>query len=645
MKTFIGASLFTLVSVTAALGQDPGWPRQMTQQGGALVYYQPQVDDWKDFTDLTWRMAFSLAPSTGKQVVGVMEMEGHTDVDNDTKMVLISNLRITRTSFPSLDAASAAQMDQLVRTFLPPSVSISLHRLVACIKKPGSVSGVALANDPPAIVVSYRPAILLAVDGEPSLAGIPETTLEFVVNTTWPLFFERSTSTYDLLVGQQWMTASSLDGPWTRTMKLPADMAKVSADPQWATLKKVIPPPAASNDVIPTVFYSSKPAELILFDGPPVYSKIPGTRLVYSTNTSTYLFLDTAMNQYYYLTGGRWFRADSLQGPWSFATTDLPADFAHIPPDHPTSVVLASVPGTDEAKDAVLLAQIPTTMIVHPAAAAANVQVSYGGSPQFEPIGGTSLAYATNTRDKVIKVGDVYYLCLQGVWFTSTTPLGSWTVASSVPQVVYTIPPSSPVYNVTYVTQARLSNGDVQSSYTAGYMGAFLVGTAAGAIVANGSGYYYPPYIYHPAHGYPDYYPHPSTYGVYGGYGTAAHYNSATGTYGVSETVAGPYGSATRGAAYNPYTGTAARGATASTPYGSRSVGQAYNPYTGAYAATSQGSSPTAQWGSSVVSKGNQTAYTQHTTTAVGTTGSVQTSSVAKAAGSSTACGDGGGRR
>ncbi len=639
MPRLIAASLLSLASVAVALGQDPGWPRQIMKQGSTLIYYQPQIDEWKDFTDLAWRMAFSLTPAGGKQVVGVMELQGHTDVDNDNKMVLISNLKITSTHFPSLDPARAAQMDQLTRTFLPPSVAISLHRLVACAKKSESVTGVPLRNDPPAIVISFSPAILLAVDGEPSLAEVPNTKLKFVVNTTWPLFFETSESSYYLLIGQRWMTAHSLDGPWSPTAKLPKEMSKVAADPEWASLKKVIPPPAVSGSVIPRVFYSDRPAEIILFDGKPVYSQIPGTQLVYSTNTSSYLFLYTATNQYYYLTGGRWFRANSLEGAWTFATTDLPADFAQIPPGNPASVVLASVPGTEEARDAVLLAQIPTTMTVNPATAA-TVKVSYGGDPHFEAISGTSLYYATNTQDKVIRVGDVYYLCLQGVWFLSTTPQGPWTVASSIPQVIYTIPPSSPVYNVTYVTQVTVSSGSVQSSYTAGYMGAFVMGVAVGAIVASGSGYYYPPYIYHPPYGYyPVYYPHACTYGVYGAYGTAAHYNSATGTYGVSQTVAGPYGTATRAAAYNPYTGTSARGATASTPYGSRTVAQAYNPYTGAYAATSQGSSPTAQWGSSVVSKGNQSAYTQHYSTAQGTVGSVQTSSGGKAAGANTAYG------
>ena len=190
----------------------------------------------------------------------------------------------------------------------------------------------------------------------------------------------------------------------------------------------------------------------------------------------------------------------------------------------------------------------------------------------------TSLSYATNTTDKVIKVGDVYYLCLQGIWFMSTTPQGPWKTAPSVPQQIYTIPASSPVYNVTYVTQTTTPSGSVQSSYTAGYMGTFLVGLTVGVIIANGSGYYYPPYIYRPIYGYPIYHPYPVTYG-YGSY-----YNHYSGAYGVAHGVYGPYHGATGWASYNPYTGTYARGGSVYGPYGSASAGRAYNPYTGAYA-------------------------------------------------------------
>jgi hypothetical protein len=642
------ATLFgSLIEGTAAkstTGSDQsgntGWPRERYQDGTKLIIYQPQVDDWKNFQELTWRMAVSLTPKAGKEVVGVVEMKGNTDIDNVAKVVVITNPEVTGAYFPSLDQATKEKMEQLFKTLVPPTVSISLHLLIASTPKKETPAGVQLSNDPPKIFVGYRPSILLSMDGEPVLSEVPNTSLKFVANTHWPLFFNAGASTYYLAVDQQWLTASSLEGQWSATKKLPPDMSKVAQDKEWSALKKIIPPPAKSAGVTPDVFYSDKPAEVILFDGQPVYTQIPDTQLTYATNTSSVVFVFTPTQQFYYLTAGRWFRANDLQGPWTYATPDLPPDFGKIPLTSPASAILASVPGTDEAKDAVLLAQVPTTITVKPAEAAAKVKVAYAGDPKFEPIKGTSMEYATNSHDKVIKVGDVYYLCLQGVWFMSPNSQGPWTTCTSVPQEIYTIPPSSPVYNVTYVTQTANPDGTVQASYTAGYLGAFILGAATGAIIANGSGYWWPPYCYG---GY--YYPYAATYcgGYYGGYGYhygTPYYDSATGAYGWKQTAYGPYGSATRGAAYNPYTGTFARGASVSTPYGTRSAAQAYNPYTGTYAQTRQGSSPNAQWGSSYVSRGNKSASMGHYSTASGTVAGISGSQGGKAAGASTARGN-----
>src|SRR5436309_1596130 len=640
----VGALLAAPLEGAATTGPDqsgdPGWPRAKTSNGNRLTVYQPQVDNWKSFKELSWRMAVSLTPKGGKEVVGVVEMKGNTEVDNVNKVVVITNPEITGTYFPSLDPATKEKTEQLFKSFVPPTVSISLHRLIASVPVQQAPPGVQLNNDPPKIFVGYRPSILLSVDGEPVLSEVPNTNLKFVLNTQWPLFFDGN-STYYLAVGQQWLTASSIDAQWSPAKKLPPDMSKVAQDKQWIALKKVIPPPAKSAGVTPAVFYSDKPAEVILFDGQPVYAQVPDTQLTYATNTDSVVFVFTPTQQFYYLTAGRWFSAMDLQGPWTYATPDLPADFAKIPLNSPAPAILASVPGTDEAKDAVLLAQVPTTIAVKPAEAQAKVKVEYGGDPKFEPIKGTSISYATNTQDKVIKVGDVYYLCLQGVWFMSPNPQGPWTTCTSVPQEIYTIPPSSPVYNVTYVTQSTNPDGTVQASYTAGYLGAFVLGAATGAIIASGSGYWWPPYAYG---GY--YYPYAATYCggyYYGGYGyhyATPYYNSATGAYGWKQTAYGPYGSVTRGAAYNPYTGTYARGASVSTPYGSRSAAQAYNPYTGTYAQTRQGSSPNAQWGSSYVSRGNQSATMGHYSTANGTVAGISGSQGGKAAGASTAWGN-----
>jgi uncharacterized membrane protein YgcG len=638
-KVWFGVLVFIFAACSSTRAQDAGWPRKLVKPGGTVIIYQPQVDDWTGFTNIRWRQAFQLTPTSAKQVVGAASFEGTTEVNTDTHTVFVFNISVLNTYFPSQDPATSSQLDQLFRSFVPLTFNASLDRLVAYMPQPQSVNTVALKNDPPFIFVSYTPAILLGIDGEPVLSDISKTDLKYVVNTTWPLFFDKSKSQYYLLVNNIWLSAGDLHGPWAHVSKLSKEFTKLPDSGRFAEVKKFVPPPQVANPIIPQIFYSTVPAEVILFDGQPTYTEIPGTQLVYANNTDCPVFVYSATQTYFYLAAGRWFSAQNLAGPWTFASLDLPPDFDHIPLSSPASAILASVPGTNQAKDAVLIAQIPTVMVLNPATAAAQAKVTYTGAPQFVPIEGTTLLYATNTPDKVIQVGDLYYLCLQGVWFMATIPQGPWTTANSVPQVIYTIPPSSPVYNVTYVTQVTTSSGDVQSSYTAGYLGAFVMGAAVGAIVTSGTGYYYPPYIGYPAYGYPIYHPYATPYGAYGAYGTS-YYRTSTGAYGVSQTTYGAYGAATRTASYNPYTGTSMRTASTYTAYGKQSVGQSYNPYTGTYGATHQGSSPTAQWGQSYVSQGNKSAYTQHYSTANGTIASAQGSQGGKGYASSSAYGN-----
>ena len=218
-------------------------------------------------------MAVSLTPKSGKTVLGVVEMKGNTNIDNVAKLVVISNPQVTGTYFPSLDNATAGKDGASCskHLFRQPSRSPCIS-LIASTPKKEAPAGVQLNNDPPKIFVGYRPSILLSVNGEPVLSVVPNTNLQFVVNTQWPLFFDESGSTYYLAVGQQWLTASKLDGQWSPTKQLPAEMSKVPQDKQWSALKKLIPPPANTKSVTPDVFYSDKPAEIILFDGQPVYA-------------------------------------------------------------------------------------------------------------------------------------------------------------------------------------------------------------------------------------------------------------------------------------------------------------------------------------------------------------------------------------
>jgi hypothetical protein len=328
---------------------DPGWPRQRTNQQGHLVYYQPQVDEWKDFKELSFRMAFTLTPKGEKQVVGIMVLQAQTDVDVDEHSVLLSNFQFTEVTLPSVAAEKKEAVDQLVRSFLPPghTVVMSLDRLVATVEKSQAApASVTVQNDPPVIFVSNTPAVLLNVDGEPVKGDIAATSLGFIVNSNFPLFFEKTGAKESYLyTGEQWLKAASIKGPWVSAPKLPGDMYKVATDPKWKEMEKPILSLSPKGKP-PTVFYTNKPAEVILFKGEPSYADIPGTQLSHATNTDADLFVYKTTRDFYYLAAGRWFRAANLKGPWTFVGAELPPDFANIPEDNPAARVLVSVPGT-----------------------------------------------------------------------------------------------------------------------------------------------------------------------------------------------------------------------------------------------------------------------------------------------------------
>src|SRR6516165_12269625 len=351
------------------------WPRAFDRNGAHVIVYQPQVKSWRGYRSLIADTAVSIQQGNTKPVLGVISWHADTITDVSSRNVFVRSIEVVNSRFPSLDAIQEAAMQQRVRQVYPTmTFTISLDRMIASVENANAhVQATTVNPQPPLIFVSTTPAILLFVEGKAVLAPVPGTALQYVVNTNWDLFFDNSD--YFLLDGKTWMKSKDLAGPWTATSKLPADFAKIPRGQNWDDVLKAVPPPAAASTA-PKVFFTEKPAELLLFKGAPAYAKIPGTALQYATNTESNVFLHTPDNQVYILLSGRWFRAASLEGPWSFAGNELPADFSHLPKKQSYSAVLASVPGTQEASDAVLLAQVPTTAIVNRAQAEAQVKVA-----------------------------------------------------------------------------------------------------------------------------------------------------------------------------------------------------------------------------------------------------------------------------
>jgi hypothetical protein len=599
---------------------DGGWPRTYTMASGAsVVIYQPQAASWNGQKHLVAYGAVAHSAVGAKTPdLGSIKLETDTSISLEERLVRFGTIDLTESHFPKLSRQQTGEVTTFIRDSIPERDRvIALDRLLAAIETsdiiPKDVAGV--KADPPPIFFSSSPAILVNLDGEPIWSPIPENDLRYAVNTNWDLFEHGPSKIFYLRYESSWLKAAAVAGPWTPAGDLPGSFAKLPADANWKEVKASLPGKKIDPKKAPKVFVSLEPAELILLEGTPKYEEVEGTSLHWVSNTESDVFRAGKVGgmTLYYLVAGRWFSAPDFTGPWTFATTTLPPDFRKIPLEHPRSRVLASVPGTRQAAEAILLAQIPETARVNVKELKAP-EVSYQGDPKFEPEkGAPPVETAVNTDKDIFKIGDLYYMCYNGVWFSAKGPDGPWEVETNVPKEIYSIPASSSHHHVTYVTVEEDDDEDddwATFAVVAGYTGMMV----AWGCVVWGNGWYYPPYWGWGAY-YPYYYPR------YGAYGYGAWYNPWTGAYGRGWRSYGPYGGAGAGARYNPRTGTYARGGAAWGPYGARGGAEAWNPRTGTYGRTRQGSNVYGSWGSSYVQRGDDWAQTaRYTDRSTGTT-------------------------
>ena len=297
----------TASSQDTTASADPGWPREVTKDGATLTYYQPQIDGWKDYKELTGRVAFSLTPKGGKPAIGVASLKAKTQTDKDAGLVVIKSIEVVQTRFPALDSSRVKPSDQLFRQLFPTAgMTVSLDRIVAGAEKGKTgAKPVPVRTEPPPIFVSEQPAILLFVDGDPVRVPVDSTSsLAFVVNTNWTLFHDSGTDQYYLLDDMTWQSAPELKGPWAATTLLPKSFSGLPAGEEFADVRRALPATKPTAAVKP-VFHTATPGELIEFTGRPVYAEIPQTRLLYAKNTETDLFVHKDQSRYYVLLSGR----------------------------------------------------------------------------------------------------------------------------------------------------------------------------------------------------------------------------------------------------------------------------------------------------------------------------------------------------
>ncbi len=186
----------------------------------------------------------------------------------------------------------------------------------------------------------------------------------------------------------------------------------------------------------PKIFYSAKPAVLVMLDGPPVKVPIKDIGLSYAANTNWDLFWLGAQSRWFLLNRDQWLvsKDQNLDSKWK-ATEELPSNFRSLPMEDNWKDVLSKIPPpkTKQKTPVVFTSEKPAELIVT------------DGRPDFEKIEGLELRYATDTTSDLFLFDRTYYYLVSGRWFsTADLEAGPWSQVTTLPTVFAGIPKDHP---------------------------------------------------------------------------------------------------------------------------------------------------------------------------------------------------------
>ena len=167
---------------------------------------------------------------------------------------------------------------------------------------------------PPVVILSTRPALLVTIDGPPQYTLIKGTKpLLLRVMNTRVLLLTNAAGRYFLHLYDGFMEAAGVDGPWRLSEDVPREVRnadkKARGDGKTDLLRgerdrRSKQFPSLKKGVIPWIYLTQVPAELVVLDGEPDFISIAGTRLFHARNTGGDLFYNQGDGTMYLLVCG-----------------------------------------------------------------------------------------------------------------------------------------------------------------------------------------------------------------------------------------------------------------------------------------------------------------------------------------------------
>ena len=202
----------------------------------------------------------------------------------------------------------------------------------------------------------------------------------------------------------------------------------------------------AASSAVPAIIFSTAPSLLILLDGAPVYSPVPGTGLERVVNTKPLIVRDSSGMCYLKILDG-WMEAYSVESGWWSPSGEAPDGGPAALREAMASGPVDLLEGPRAMPDGVLHLSNETAPTVIVARAPAQLIVT-DGPMVFAPIEGTALEYVVNTNADVFRepTDHELYVLIAGQWFRSWKLDGSWQAVPTreLPADFARIPDGSP---------------------------------------------------------------------------------------------------------------------------------------------------------------------------------------------------------
>ncbi|MBV8744548.1 MAG: hypothetical protein JO134_05845 [Xanthobacteraceae bacterium] len=194
---------------SASVAGDLGWPRDFDVGSDQLQVYQPQIETWQD-DRMSGRMAIAVGPKSGPPTYGVAHFSARATMDKTAGTVTLGSITISKVDVPTVPDQAARLQSVLQQQIPATGITTALDHLqtsYAVSQQIAKEQTVPVRNDPPRIVCSAQPTVLVPVDGDPVLGALQNAPgFQRVINTR-ALFLQDQAGTMYINAAGFWYEA------------------------------------------------------------------------------------------------------------------------------------------------------------------------------------------------------------------------------------------------------------------------------------------------------------------------------------------------------------------------------------------------------------------------------------------------------